>query len=265
MAGDLRLDGKVAVITGAGGDVGGAAAVLMAERGAQVVAVDRRAEPLERLAERMPSGAQLRTVLADVSDEAAVANYVREAREAFGRIDVFFNNAGIEGSPTGAWRLIPELSLEDFDEIIAVNLTGVFLGLKHVIPVMLEGGCGAIVNTASINGLKGSRGQVAYVASKHAVVAMTQTTAREWGHRNIRVNAIAPGAIQGRMLTDYVKIVQANAPPPPVDGPVRNRPAPIARWSDPREIAAVAAFLCSDAASYVTGACYSVDGGLSAM
>ena len=265
MAGACRVDGKVAVVTGAGGDVGGAACVLLAERGAAVVAVDVREDQLGRLAERMPDGAGFLPVVADVSDEGSVAGYVKAAKEAFGGIDLFFNNAGIEGSRTGAWAKVPDLSKEDFDQIIAVNMTGVFLGLKHVIPEIVARGGGAIVNTASINGLKGSRGQIAYVASKHAVVAMTQTTAQEWGRKGVRVNAIAPGAIEGRMMKDYIDKVQANAPPPPPGGPVRYRPAPIARYSDPREIAGVAAFLLSDEASYVTGACYSVDGGLSAM
>ena len=259
------MSGKVAVITGAGGDVGGAAAILFAEHGASIVAVDRNAAGLAALHGRMPDGAQMVTLEADVSDEDQVAGYVRRAQETFGRIDYFFNNAGIEGSRTGAWRLIPDLSIEDFELILAVNTTGVFLGLKHVIPVMVEGGSGAIVNTSSINGLKGARGQVAYVASKHAVTAMTAVTAKEWAASGIRVNAIAPGAIQGRMLRDFVEVIQANAPPPPTNVPARYMPPPIERWADPREIATLAHFLCSDDASYINGACYSVDGGLIAL
>jgi NAD(P)-dependent dehydrogenase (short-subunit alcohol dehydrogenase family) len=213
----------------------------------------------------MPADAVLLPVQADVADESAVANYVEEARRAFGRIDIFFNNAGIEGSRTGAWCRIPDLTLEDFRLIINVNLIGVFLGLKHVIPLMVDGGGGAIVNTSSINGLKGSRGQVAYVASKHAVVGMTRVTAKEWAAKNVRVNAVAPAAIAGRMMTDYLQIVRANAPQPPPGEQFRYRPPPIARESDPRETATVVAFLCSDMASYITGACYSVDGGMIAM
>jgi NAD(P)-dependent dehydrogenase (short-subunit alcohol dehydrogenase family) len=265
MADDHRLDGRVAVITGATGDIGGATAQLMAERGATIVAVDRNEAAFVRLAERMPPGATLLPVTADVSDEGSVANYVAQAMDAFGGIDIFFNNAGIEGSRTGAWCLIPDLSLADFRQIIDVNLTGVFLGLKHVIPAMLERGGGAIVNTSSINGLKGSRGQAAYVASKHAVTAMTKVTAKEWGARGIRVNAVAPGSIEGRMMTDYLEIMRTNAPKPPDSQQFRSRPPPIARWSDPRETATLVAFLCSDQASYITGACYSVDGGLIAM
>lgn len=259
------LAGKVAIITGAGGDLGGAAAALFAAQGAAVVAVDRNAQALAALTVRMPVGAKLLTVTADVTDEDQVAAYVRAAKGAFGRVDIFFNNAGIEGSRTGAWRLIPDLSVEDFEEIIAVNAVGVFLGLKHVIPAMVEGGGGAIVNTASINGLKGSRGQVAYVASKHAVAAMTVTAAKEWAHAAIRVNAVAPGAIDGRMLRDYAAIIAENAPPPDPAAPPTWIPPPIKGWADPARIAAMVGFLVSDEASYITGACYSVDGGLIAL
>ncbi len=256
---------KVVLITGAAGDVGSAAALLFAEQGAKVVAVDRNAAGLEDLARRTPSGATILGLTCDVTDEIQVEAYVAAAKDAFGRIDVFFNNAGIEGSRTGAWQPLTELSLKDFQEIIAVNAVGVFLGLKHVIPAMVAGGGGSIVNTSSINGLKGARNQIAYVASKHAVRAMTVVAAKEWAASNIRVNAVAPGAIQGRMLRDFVAIIQENAPPPDPARPARYNPPPIERWSDPREIAAVVAFLASDAASYITGTCYSVDGGLIAM
>ncbi len=262
---ELDLAGKTAVITGAGGDLGAAAARLLAGRGAAIVAVDRNEEALAQLKLSFPPSANLLTVIADVTQETEVADYVEAAIATFGGLDIFFNNAGIEGSRTGAWRLIPDLSVEDFDEIIAVNAMGVFLGLKHVIPAMVENGGGAIVNTASINGLKGSRGQVAYVASKHAVAAMTVSAAREWATAGIRVNAIAPGAIDGRMLRDYGKIILANAPPPEPDAPPRWIPPPIAGWADPTKVAAVAVFLASDEASYITGSCYSVDGGLIAL
>jgi NAD(P)-dependent dehydrogenase (short-subunit alcohol dehydrogenase family) len=261
MADDYGLGGKVAVITGAGGDVGSATAVLFAERGASVVAVDRDAAKLKALEGRMPAGSKFITVTADVTNEDSVAGYVKAAKDKFGRIDIFFNNAGIEGSKTGAWALTTDLSLEDFNEILSVNMTGVFLGLKHVIPVMADGGGGAICNTASINGIRGNRGQIAYVASKHAVVSMTQVTSKEYASKAIRVNCIAPGGIKGRMMTDFVQIIQANRPadetPPP-------RPSALARMADPREIAGLVGFLCSDEATYITGATYSVDGGLSA-
>jgi len=262
---NAEFEGKTAVITGAGGDVGGAAAVLLAERGAAVVAVDVNAAGLDALEARVPAGARLTTRVADVTDEAQVEGYVRAAVEAHGAIDVFFNNAGTEGSRTGAWCPIEALAIEDFEQIMAVNATGVFLGLKHVIPVMAGQGGGAIVNTSSIYGLKGSRNQLGYVASKHAVRAMTVTAAKEWAQAGVRVNAIAPGAIQGRMLRDFVAIIGAREGPPDPDKPQRYNPPPIERWADPREIAALAVFLASAKASYITGACYSVDGGLNAL
>jgi NAD(P)-dependent dehydrogenase (short-subunit alcohol dehydrogenase family) len=261
----LPMEGRVAVITGAGGDIGGATAVLLAERGAAIVAVDVNTAGLAALLDRLPAGAQAIMVAADVSDEAAVEGYVAQAQQAFGGVDLFFNNAGIEGSRTGAWKPIVDLSLADFRQILDVNAKGVFLGLKHVIPAMAARGGGAIVNTSSIYGIKGSRNQVAYVASKHAVWAMTMTAAKECAAQKIRVNAIAPGAIQGRMLRDFTAIIRENAPPPDPTKPVRYNPPPLPRWSDPREIGEVATFLLSDEASYVTGACYSVDGGLSAL
>ena len=259
------MEGRVAVVTGAGGDIGGAAAVIFAERGASVVGVDRNAAGLEALGARMPAGSRLTSIIADVSREAEVQAYVAQTLDAHGRLDVFFNNAGIEGSRTGAWRPLVDLPVEDFRQIMAVNATGVFLGLKHVIPAMVRSGGGAIVNTSSIYGLKGSRNQLAYVASKHAVRALTVSAAREWASSGVRVNAVAPGAIQGRMLRDFVAIISDNSPPPDPDRPARHNPPPIERWSDPREIANVVAFLCSDEASYITASCYSVDGGLIAL
>lgn len=257
------MAGKVALITGAGGDIGGAAAVQFAARGALVVGVDRDAAGLERLGQRMPSGAGFACVVADVSDETAVAGYVARTLDLHGRVDFFFNNAGTEGSATGAWCAISDLALADFRQIMAVNARGVFLGLKHVLPHMAAARSGAVVNTSSIYGLKGSRNQLAYVASKHAVRGMTLAAAKTWAAHGVRVNAIAPGAIQGRMLRDFAAIIAAAAPEPA--GPMRYNPPPIERWSDPNEIAAMALFLFSDAASAVTGACCSVDGGLIAL
>lgn len=257
-----QFDGRVALITGAGGDIGGAAAELFAEGGGAVVGVDLNAEGLRALQARLPARARFTAITADVSDEAQVTAYVAATMAAHGRIDVFFNNAGIEGSRTGAWRPIADLPLEDFRQILSVNASGVFYGLKHVAPEMRAAGRGAIVNTSSIFGLKGSRNQIAYVASKHAVRAMTASAATALRGDGIRVNAIAPGAIEGRMLRDFMAIIDEYAPPPDADRPARYNPPPIERWSHPREIAQLAIFLASDEAQAITGGCYSVDGGL---
>jgi NAD(P)-dependent dehydrogenase (short-subunit alcohol dehydrogenase family) len=262
----------VAVVTGAGGDIGGAACVIMARRGASIVAVDRNSGGLQDLAARMPAGAQFLAVEADVRDEDSVRNYVQAATAQFGRIDAFFNNAGIEGSKTGAYTITHELGLDDFLDIMAVNCTGVFLGMKHVIPVMLEGGRGgSVINTSSINGLKGSFGQSAYVASKHAVLGMTRTAAIEYGPQNIRVNCINPGPIKGRMMQDFVGIIAERlGGTSPVAKPMDNDNTagwthPLARYADPSEAGELVAFLASDAASYITGAYHPVDGGMSAI
>ena len=256
---------KVALVTGATSGIGRATAIAFAREGAKVVVSGRRDQEGRETVELVEkSGGQATFVKTDITSESEVAALVAKTLATYGRLDVAFNNAGIEGSRTGAWRPVPELSLEDFNEIVAVNTIGVFLGLKHVIPVMTAGGGGAIVNTSSINGLKGSRGQVAYVASKHAVTAMTVVAAKEGAASNIRVNAIAPGGINGRMMRDYMEIVRANAPAP-AGLPPAYRPPPIAKWAEPREIAGLVAFLCSAEAAQVSGACYSVDGGLIAM
>jgi NAD(P)-dependent dehydrogenase (short-subunit alcohol dehydrogenase family) len=263
MKDNIRLDDKVALITGAGGVIGTATARLMAARGAHIVAVDRNKAALQTLATKMPSGTRFLALEADVTDESAVRQYVEHARRTLGAIHIFFNNAGIEGGAHGAYRFIPDLPFEEFNTIINVNLNGVFLGMKYVIPVMAEQGGGSIINTASICGIKGSAGQVAYVASKHAVVGMTRSAAIEWSEKGVRVNCVTPGAIESRMMTDFLELADPGA----AQQLRKNFEAqlPARRFGAPEEVAAVVAFLASDDAKYVTGAFYAVDGGMSAM
>jgi NAD(P)-dependent dehydrogenase (short-subunit alcohol dehydrogenase family) len=253
-----RLDGKVAVITGAGGEIGIATARLMAARGARIVGVDRDPKSLDRLSSEIGPGAALLTVEADVADEASVEAYVARAREAFGGIDVFFNNAGIEGRVAR----ITNYPVDEFRRVLEVNVVGVMLGMKHVIPAMAEKGGGSIVNTSSVAGLTGTPGICAYNASKHAVIGLTRSAAAEWASRNIRVNAVNPGPIESRMM----RSLEEGLSPDDVES-IRARllsMVPAGRYGLAEEVATLVAFLASDDARYLNGGVYTVDGAFTA-
>ncbi len=253
-----RLEGKLALITGAGGEIGRATARLMAARGARIVAVDRDAAGLDALKAEL-GGAVAATQVADVADEASVESYVARAQEFGGRIDVFFNNAGVEG-PT---LRIPDCPLEDFQRVLQVNVVGVFLGMKHVIPVMVEQGGGSIINTSSVAGLRGTGGMAAYVASKHAVIGLTRSAADEWASRGVRINCVNPGPIQGRMMKSIEDGLQPGANVDVAGKIAANIPA--GRYGLTEEVATMVAFLASDDARYVNGAVHAVDGGRTAV
>jgi NAD(P)-dependent dehydrogenase (short-subunit alcohol dehydrogenase family) len=258
MADRIRLDGKVAVVTGAAGVIGSATIRLLAERGARIVAVDRRQEDLKTAISALPASAQALAVEADVTREDEVAEYVRAAVDKFGTIDVFYNNAGIEGDV----KPITEYSLESFRRVLDVNVVGVFLGMKHVLPVMFKQNKGSIINTASIAGLLGSPQIAVYSASKHAVIGLTKTASWECAGTGVRVNCVCPGLIDSRMLS---AIIQGRSPgnaPPPQDKLVERIPA--RRLGQASEVASIVAFLASDEASYVSGSHYTVDGGRTA-
>jgi NAD(P)-dependent dehydrogenase (short-subunit alcohol dehydrogenase family) len=253
-----RLEGKIALITGAGGEIGSATARLMAARGAKIVAVDRDTASLDVLAAQLGDNLLARLV-ADVTDEGAVRGYVAQAMAAGGRIDVFFNNAGIEGPA----HPIPDYPLDAFQRVLAVNVTGVFLGMKHVIPAMLAGGGGSIINTSSTAGLRGTGGLCAYIASKHAVIGLTRSAADEWAAHGIRINCVNPGPIEGRMMQS---IEQGLAPGN--NGTVAaaiSAANPARRYGLPEEVATLVAFLASDDARYIHGAVHAVDGGRTAV
>lgn len=254
----IRLDGKVAVVTGAAGMIGTATMKLLAERGARLVAVDRDQNQLQAAIKDLPASAQALAVAADVTQEDEVAEYVRVTLDKFGSIDVFYNNAGIEGDIAPIVRY----SLETFRRVLDVNVVGVFLGMKHVLPVMLKQNSGSIINTASIAGLIGSPEIAVYSASKHAVIGLTKSAATECAGTNVRVNCVCPGLIDSRMLSAIVEGRNPGNAPVPNEKIVDRIPA--RRLGHAAEVASVVAFLASDEASYVSGSAYTVDGGRTA-
>src|SRR6201998_1127750 len=212
---DLDFNGKVALITGAGNGIGRATALAFGKSGAKVVVVDRDRAGGEATAGiiRQQAG-EARFVAADVTKSAEVRAYVKAAFDAYGAIDCFFNNAGIEGK----WAHTAEYDEDMFDAVIGVNVKGVFLGLRHVLPVMLQQKRGAIVNTASVAGLVASPGMPAYVASKHAVIGLTKTAAGEVARAGVRVNCVCPGPIDTRMIHSLESMLNPDDP-----GSVGNR------------------------------------------
>jgi NAD(P)-dependent dehydrogenase (short-subunit alcohol dehydrogenase family) len=249
------FDGKVAVVTGAAGEIGTATKPQLAERGARIVAIDRDGDGLKRTVGDLP--ASTLAITADVSREDDVASYVKQATDAAGRIDIFFNNAGIEGDIAP----ITHYPLDTFRRVLDVNVVGVFLGMKHVLPVMTAQNSGSIINTASIAGMIGSAEIAAYTASKHAVIGLTRSAALECTQTNVRVNCVCPGLINSRMLSAITTGRNGGKPMPAEKAADR---IPARRLGLAKEVAAVVAFLASDDASYVSGASYPVDGGRTA-
>jgi len=250
-----RLDGKIALVTGAGGEIGAATIRLMVARGARIVAVDRDNSALQRL----KPDSNLIAIEGDVTDEESVRDYVARARTAFGRIDIFFNNAGIEGPV----HPITEYPLADFRRVIDVNIVGVFLGLKHVLPGMAATGGGAIINSSSVAGLTGTPGISAYNASKHAVIGLTRSAAAEWASKGVRINSINPGPIASRMMASL-----ENGMAPGQANEMRARFSamiPAGRYGTAQEVAALVAFLASEDARYLHGAVLTIDGGFTVV
>ena len=249
-----HLAGKVALITGASQGIGAATARLFAQAGAAVVLASRSAEELAHNVEEIKAnGGEAMAVKTDVADAASVESLVKRTVEAYGRLDVAVNNAGIGG---GNMPLV-EVSEELFDRVIATNLKGVFLGMKYEIPAMLASGGGAIVNLSSTVGLVGFGGPgggiAPYIASKHGVVGLTKAAALEYARQHIRVNAIAPGTTRTSVNERWIADEQTWQR---ITGGI-----PLGRVAEPFEVAEVILWLCSDAASYVTGVTLPVDGG----
>ncbi len=254
----MDFTGKVALITGGGGGIGRAAALAFAAHGAKAVAVDfDPAIGEETAAQVRAAGGEATFVQADVTRSADVRGYVQKALDAYGRIDCFFNNAGIEG------KVVPiqEYDEDVFDAVIAVNLKGVFLGLRHVLPVMLQQGGGTVVNTASVAGLFGGPGMPAYVASKHAVLGLTKVASADVAGQGVRVNAVCPGPVETRMMRSLE--AQRNPNDPAAIADAMRAGMPTGRYTRPEEVANMVLFLCSDLSGNVTGTQFVVDGGRS--
>jgi NAD(P)-dependent dehydrogenase (short-subunit alcohol dehydrogenase family) len=246
---EAELADRVAIVTGAGSGIGEACARLLARRGAATLVADVQREPAERVAESIGGGAMAHVV--DVTDPDACERMVRAAVEAFGRLDIAVNNAGIGGpqAPTG------EYPLDGWSSVIAVNLSGVFYSMRAEIPAMVAAGGGSIVNVASILGSVGFAQSVAYVSAKHGVVGMTRTAALEYARRGIRINSVGPGFIQTPLL---------DAAAPEIIAGVAGL-HPLGRLGRSEEVAELVAFLASDRSSNTTGSYYLSDGGYTAQ
>lgn len=258
-----RLNNKTAVITGGAGVIGMAAAKLFVEEGARVLLVDLHKDALEQAVRTIGEGA-VSFAVADVSQPEQVQAYVNTAVDRYGGIDVFLNNAGIEGVVLP----IPEYPIEVFDRVMAVNVRGVWLGLKYVIPVMAQRGSGSIVISSSVAGVTGSSGVSGYNCSKHAVIGMMRSAALECAPLNIRVNTINPSPVESRMMRSLesgydgmLKTVQ-----PDVEHPAGKdlvlAGMPMGRYATPEEVARLMLFLASDESSFCNGGVYMVDGGM---
>ena len=254
-----KLNGKTAIITGGAGGIGKETAKLFLQHGAKVVLVDLFEEALLKTKEELNGLGEVVIVQADVSNEAHVENYVKETLNRFGKIDIFFNNAGIEGKVAP----VTEQKVEDFDNVLAVNVRGVFLGLKHVLKVMTEQGYGSVINSSSVAGLHGSPNVTPYIASKHAVVGLTKATAVEVAHAGVRVNSVHPSPVNTRMM----RSLEEGFAPGHAEAVKEDlaKAIPLGRYGEVADIANLVLFLASDDSSFITGSQYRVDGGMGAL
>ena len=251
-----RHAGRSIIVTGAAGAIGFATCEILAREGAKVLMVDINAAKLaERTEALRAKGGQVEKCVADCGEEADVKRYAQAAIDAFGRIDGFFNNAGVEG------KLAPthEYDVAEFDRLTRVNMRGVFLGLRYVLPDMVRRGSGSVVNMASIGSERGLAGACAYNATKHAVVGLTRTAASEVAQKGVRVNCVMPGVIETPLLLEVIEqLFPGNAQ----KGLEKlGQVATLNRCGKPEEVGNVVSFLLSDEASYVNGAKWEIDGG----
>jgi NAD(P)-dependent dehydrogenase (short-subunit alcohol dehydrogenase family) len=246
----LRLQGKTAIVTGGGSGIGRATAIRFAKEGAKVVVGDIDTaggeETVTLIKEREGKAIFVQT---DVSDSKQVKQLINTATDSFGSLHIMFNNAGIGNSEVRS----VELSEEEWDHVVDINLKGVFLGIKYAVPEIIKAGGGAIINTSSLLGLKGQKYMSAYNASKAGVVVLTKNAALEYGKYNIRVNAIAPGVIDTKIIENWKQNEWK--------WPIISKANALGRIGTPDEVANAVVFLASDEASFITGTTLSVDGG----
>ncbi|OED31895.1 oxidoreductase [Planococcus maritimus] len=256
----INYQDKVVIITGGGSGLGRAAANSIAAQGGKLVLVDMNKESLETSKNEILADfkdASVKIFEANVTDEEQVKNYVQFTLDTFGKIDGFFNNAGIEGKQ----NLTENYGSDEFEKVISINLNGVFYGMKHVLKVMKEQGHGSIVNTASVGGIRGIGNQSGYAASKHGVVGMTRNSGIEYGEFGISINAIAPGAIMTPMVEGSLKQIAGD------DWEAAGKEFvsvnPMKRFGKPEEVGNLVAFLLSDAAKFINATVIPIDGGQS--
>lgn len=255
----MKIDftGQVAVVTGGGGGIGRAVSQLLSEAGARVMVVDLDRAAAEGTAALITAaGGEARVVVADVSRSGDVAAYVADVMQAWGRIDVFINNAAWQG-PIHALVDYPE---DQFDRVMAINVRGVFLGMRHVLPVMIEQRSGAVVNTGSLGSYIGTRSLGPYTASKHAVLGLTKTAALEVARKGIRVNAVCPGPVDTPML-QAIEAEQAAGDDADRLRQQRAASIPDGRYAQPEEVARLMIYLASPMASHITGQGIQINGG----
>jgi len=251
-----RLQDKIALITGGAAGIGLETARLFLREGASVVLVDLKEDDLAKAADTLKG--EVLTIAADVSSSEDTARYVRETVDRFGRIDVFFNNAGIEGKVAP----LVDQKIDDFDRVMAVNVRGAFLVLQHVLPVMTGQKSGSVINMSSIAGLQGSPNLAPYITSKHAVVGLTRAAAIEAAPNGVRVNSVHPSPVNTRMMRSLEEGFN-----PGQGAAVKDQltaTIPLGRYGESADIAALVLFLASDEAAFITGAQYPVDGGMAA-
>lgn len=260
MSDAARFAEKTVIVTGGAGDIGKAAALRFAREGASVAVVDLNLAAVGAVVDEIAAaGGRAIAVKADVTKADDVKAYFAEANTAFGGVDILFNNAGVEG----VVQPIEDYPEDEFDAVMGVNVRGVFLGMKYAVPFMRARGAGVIINTASIAGLSGSAGVCAYNASKHAVIGLTRSGAAQLGAENIRVNAVCPSPIVGRMMES----LESGFMPEGSNADVRAQMAagiPMQRYGTPEEVVGLVTFLGSADAGFLNGGVYTVDGGLTA-